>query len=96
MPQKSGSSKAPSKNKASDPQADSQALDFEQALSQLEELVNKMEGGDLSLEASLAAFENGVKLTREAQARLNTAEQRVKLLMEEQGQLVEVDFEEQP
>jgi exodeoxyribonuclease VII small subunit len=70
-------------------------MDFEQALGQLEELVNKMEAGDLSLEDSLQAFEAGVKLTREAQARLNTAEQRVKILMEEQGQLVEADFDDE-
>lgn len=95
MPQKSGSSKAPSKKSTGDPASDSKSIDFEQALGQLEELVNKMEGGDLSLEESLEAFESGVKLTREAQARLNTAEQRVKVLMEEQGQLVETDFEEQ-
>ncbi len=95
MPPSSGSNKAPSKKKASTAKSKDATLDFEQALSQLEELVNKMEGGDLSLEDSLAAFENGVKLTREAQARLNSAEQRVKVLMEEQGQLVETDFEDQ-
>lgn len=84
--------KAPPKKKASEPQ---KTMDFEQALDQLETLVNKMEVGDLSLEESLQAFESGVKLTREAQARLNAAEQRVKILMEEQGQLVEADFDDE-
>ena len=82
--------KAPAKKKATS--ASEKTMDFEQALGELESLVNKMEGGDLSLEESLQAFENGVKLNREAQARLNAAEQRVKVLVEEQGQLVEEDF----
>jgi len=89
--------KSPPKSKpkpdATDKKVESN-LDFEDALGELENLVNKMEAGDLSLEESLQAFEKGVKLTREAQAKLNAAEQRVKILMEEQGQLVEVDFDE--
>ena len=51
--------------------------DFEQSLAALETLVAKMEKGDLSLEDSLKAFEEGVQLTRECQARLQAAEQRV-------------------
>ncbi|MGH1470599.1 MAG: exodeoxyribonuclease VII small subunit [Cellvibrionaceae bacterium] len=69
-------------------------IDFEKALSDLEDLVAKMESGDLSLEDSLKAFEDGVKLTRDCQSRLASAEQRVKLLMEQQGELVEADFDE--
>ena len=56
------------------------ALDFETALAELETLVNRMEGGDLTLEASLAAFERGVKLTRHCQAALRDAELKVKKL----------------
>lgn len=69
-------------------------IDFEQALSELEALVSKMEAGDLSLEQSLKAFEEGVKLTRECQAQLSEAEQRVRKLMEEDGKLTSVEFEE--
>ncbi|MGI1679757.1 MAG: exodeoxyribonuclease VII small subunit [Cellvibrionaceae bacterium] len=69
-------------------------IDFEKALSNLETLVTKMESGDLSLEESLRAFEEGVKLTRDCQSRLASAEQRVKVLMEQQGELVEADFDE--
>ena len=88
--------KSPPKQKPKSEHAPAHAggLDFEEALNELENLVNKMEAGDLSLEQSLQAFEEGVKLTREAQARLNAAEQRVKILMEEQGELVEADFDE--
>lgn len=54
--------------------------DFETALSELEALVQRMEGGELSLEDSLKEFERGVKLTRFCQEALKVAEQRVKLL----------------
>ena len=63
------------------------APDFETALNDLESLVTEMEKGDLSLEESLKAFESGVKLTRECQTRLTQAEQRVQMLVEEQGEL---------
>jgi exodeoxyribonuclease VII small subunit len=52
-------------------------LDFEESLKQLEEIVNKMEQGQLSLEQSLGAFEQGVQLTRQCQNTLKQAEQRV-------------------
>jgi exodeoxyribonuclease VII small subunit len=69
-------------------------INFEQALHELEALVGKMEAGDLSLEQSLKAFEEGVKLTRECQTQLAEAEQRVQKLMEEDGRLTSVSFED--
>lgn len=63
------------------------AVDFEQSLAALEALVVRMEKGDLTLEESLKAFEEGIRLTRECQTRLATAEQQVQILMEEQGEL---------
>jgi exodeoxyribonuclease VII small subunit len=69
-------------------------VDFEQALDQLENLVEAMEGGDLSLEDSLKAFEQGIKLSRECQTALSTAEQKVQLLLEENGQLKAVDLDD--
>lgn len=66
---------------------------FEQSLEQLERLVAEMESGELSLEESLAAFEKGIKLTRECQSALQTAEQRVQKLIDENGQLVEQPFD---
>lgn len=70
------------------------AADFEQSLQQLEALVNEMEKGDLSLEDSLKAFEQGIKLTRECQSRLGEAEQKVHVLLEQQGQLQAQPFEQ--
>jgi exodeoxyribonuclease VII small subunit len=67
---------------------------FESILQTLEDLVEKMEHGELTLEESLAAFEQGVKLTRGAQKALAEAEQKVQLLLEENGELVTRDFQE--
>ena len=58
-------------------------FNFEKALENLEELVEAMEEGELSLEESLKAFEQGIKLTRECQTALETAEQKVQLLVKE-------------
>ena len=67
------------------------AFDFEQALSELEDLVTAMEEGDLSLEESLQAFEKGVKLTRECQSALKQAEQKVQVLLDESGATADMD-----
>jgi exodeoxyribonuclease VII small subunit len=68
------------------------SIDFEEALDQLEELVEDMENGDLTLEESLKAFEQCIKLTRECQSALSQAEQKVQLLIEENGKLKTVDI----
>lgn len=67
------------------PSADTDALDFEQALAELEALVSRMEGGELSLEDALAQFERGIALTRRCQDALKTAELRVKKLVDKPG-----------
>jgi exodeoxyribonuclease VII small subunit len=58
------------------------AVDFEAALEELEQLVERMETGELSLEESLKAFERGVVLTRDCQKALKDAELRVQALTE--------------
>lgn len=62
-------------------------IDFEAALAELEALVGRMEAGSLSLEESLAAFERGIKLTRECQSALKSAELRIKALTQEGDEL---------
>ena len=62
---------------ANDP---SPVADFETSLDQLEQLVEKMEHGEMSLEESLAAYERGVGLYRRCQQALEQAELRVRLL----------------
>ncbi|MCI4566854.1 exodeoxyribonuclease VII small subunit [Lysobacter sp. CFH 32150] len=59
---------------------DSPVADFETSLDQLEQLVEKMEHGEMSLEESLAAYERGVGLYRKCQTALEQAELRVRLL----------------
>ena len=61
------------------------AFDFERSLAELEAIVQRLESSDLSLEDSLKAFEQGVVLTRACQQALASAEQRVQLLVEENG-----------
>jgi exodeoxyribonuclease VII small subunit len=58
--------------------------DFERSLDSLEQLVEQMERGDMSLEDSLAAYERGVGLYRRCQAALEQAELRVRLLSDPQ------------
>ena len=61
----------------------SEGVDFEKALKELEELVERMEKGELSLENSLQAFERGIALTRHCQKALTEAEQKVEILTRE-------------
>ena len=58
-------------------------FDFENALVELEKLVEKMEQGDLSLEESLQYFERGISLTRACQKALSKAEQKVQILLQD-------------
>ncbi len=55
---------------------------FEQTLAQLEALVTQLESGELPLNEALRAFEQGVRLTRECQAALSAAQQRVQILLQ--------------
>jgi len=55
-------------------------LSFEQALDGLTALVDKLESGELPLEESVAAFEQGVKLSRRCESLLDQAEQRLQIL----------------
>jgi len=71
----------------------SKPMDFEQSLAQLEGLVEKLENSEFTLEQSLEAFEQGVKLTRQCQQALAQAEQKVQILMEENGQSEALPFE---
>lgn len=57
--------------------------DFEEALTSLESIVEKLEGEDLSLENSLKAFEEGVRLTRFCNKKLNEAEKKIEILLKD-------------
>ena len=57
--------------------------DFAATVEQLETIVERLESGELSLEDALTAFEQGVRLTRDAQQRLDSAELKVRALSED-------------
>lgn len=63
-------------------QPPNQIVDFEKSLDELEQLVARMEHGELSLDDSLASFERGVALYRNCQGALEQAELRVRLLLD--------------
>lgn len=59
--------------------------DFEQALAELESLVERLESGDLPLDEALQTFERGVALTRHCQGALKAAQQKVEILLKRSG-----------
>ena len=71
-------------------------INFEKALAELEQLVETMEKGDLTLEESLKQFERGVSLTRACQKALAEAEQKVRILTRdnESAELAEFEAEQ--
>ncbi|UXZ54155.1 exodeoxyribonuclease VII small subunit [Halomonas sp. 7T] len=71
--------------------------DFAATVTQLERLVERLESGELSLEDALTAFEQGVRLTRDAQQRLDSAELTVRALSEDRdGRLAVAPFAATP
>ena len=56
---------------------------FEEALKQLEEIVQRLEKGDLTLEESLRLYEQGIRLSRLCHARLEEAEGRIEVLLKD-------------
>lgn len=66
---------------------------FEEALGRLEEIVRKMEAGDMTLEESLKAFEEGIKLARLCAKKLDDAERRVDILIKQEDGMVLKPFQ---
>ena len=70
------------------------APDFETALTRLEDIVKKLENGELSLDSALELFEEGIKLSRFCHTKLEQAERRVEILLKtNSGQARTVPFE---
>jgi exodeoxyribonuclease VII small subunit len=73
-----------------------QVKSFETSLEALEEIVHKLEQGDLALEESLGLFEQGIRLSRECQERLSQAERRIEVLLrDQQGRPMVSAFEDE-
>jgi exodeoxyribonuclease VII small subunit len=76
---------------------ETQARSFEASLEALEEIVGKLERGDLALEESLGLFEQGIRLSRECQERLSQAERRIEVLLrDQQGRPTVAAFADDP
>jgi len=72
---------------------ENQERTFEQAMKRLEEIVERMENGDLSLDESLALFEEGIGLSRTCSGRLNDVEGRIqKMVRIEDGKFILEEF----
>ena len=67
---------------------------FESSLAELEDIVAKLENGDMPLEESLALFEQGIKLSRDCRDRLTNAERRIEILTQDSdGNLTAAEIE---
>jgi exodeoxyribonuclease VII small subunit len=71
-------------------------LTFDLILARLREAVERLESGELSLEQSLALYEEGVAMARRGQALLDQAEKRVELLVSASGTVDTVPFNDEP
>ena len=60
-------------------------IQFEEAYKRLDDIVTKLESGDLSLEDSMTLFEEGIILTKTCKSRLEAAEQKIQLLLKDSG-----------
>lgn len=76
------------------PVEETEDLAFEQAIERLEGLVDRLEDGELDLEASLAAFEQGVALSKVCASKLDSAERRIEILVQEGGETLTRSFED--
>lgn len=70
-----------------------QKMSFETALARLEEIVGALEGGTAALDDSLALYEEGVALVRLCNGKLDGAQQRIRIVTEENGQTAEKPFD---
>lgn len=75
--------------------AEKKSENFEKSLGRLEELVDEMEGGELSLEVMIKHFEEGTKLVGLCTKKLNEVEQKIEKLVKKDGELKAVPFEAQ-
>jgi len=69
--------------------------DFEEAMSDLESVVNQLESGHLTLEEAFFQFERGIKLVQGCQKSLSTLQSRIQILTEKNGQTALADFEDE-
>lgn len=69
------------------------AKNFEEQIEKLENIVNELEKGDLNLDESVAKFEEGIKISKECNEILETAEKKITILVNQDGEIKEEDFQ---
>lgn len=67
-------------------------LNFEESMEKLEDLAKELENGDLSLEESLNKFEEGMKLSKKCNEIIESAEKKITILLQKDGELKEENF----
>ena len=75
---------------------DKNSANFEEQIKKLEHLVAQLETGNLSLEDSIKAYEEGVKIAQNCQMTLKNAEQKVKILIKDSQELADFHLSEEP
>ncbi len=68
---------------------------FEEAMKELENIVEKLESGNVPLEESIELFEKGMELAKICSTKLEGVEQKIELLMEKNGKAEKVPFEDE-
>ena len=68
------------------------AATFDESLNRLEEIVSVLESGEQPLEQCLSLFQEGVKLVKECNTKLENIEASIKILVNENGEMIEKDF----
>lgn len=66
---------------------------FEEAIKKLEDIVSELEKGNLNLDESVKKFEEGVNISKQCNEILQTAEKRISILLEKNGEIIEEEFE---
>lgn len=69
-----------------------QEIKFEEAMQNLEAIANELEKGDLSLEESVAKFEEGMKLSKQCNEMISDAEKKITILLQKDGKIEEENF----
>ena len=70
-----------------------QEIKFEEAMQNLEKIANELEKGDLSLEESVAKFEEGMKLSKQCNDMIEKAEKKITILLQKDGKIEEENFD---
>ena len=66
---------------------------FEESMKKLEEIVVELENGNLNLDESVSKFEEGMKIAKQCNGMLETAEKKITILLEKDGELKEENFD---